>query len=101
MQKIIFICLLGLFGVISFQYNYGRGGRYDNKIVQLEIVRQSQINAILNNRNSLELMRIEGLKGSSDFLEARARYELNLIKPNEKLVILPGNYLMRVNGTTK
>jgi cell division protein FtsB len=98
MQKIIFLCLIGLLVVLPYQLKYGLGGYLDNQKLKAQIIKQSHINESLVNRNSLELMKIEGLKGSTSSLEARARYELNLVKPGETLVLLPGNYAIK---TTK
>ena len=38
-------------------------------------------------------IKIAGLKGSRDSMEARARNELNLVKPGEVLILLPGSDL--------
>ena len=56
-----------------------------------EINKQAAINQELITRNNKMQLKISGLKGSSDALEARARSELNLIKRGEVLVLLPGN----------
>ena len=39
-------------------------------------------------------IKIAGLKGSKDSIEARARNELNLVKPGEVLILLPGSDLV-------
>ena len=57
------------------------------------IAKQKQLNADLRERNSMMEMKIAGLKGSTDSIEARARNELNLIKQGEVLILLPGSDL--------
>ncbi len=96
MQKILFLCLVALVIFIPYELKHGVGGRDDVYRVHQEILTQEKLNASLENRNSLEQIKIEGLKGSKDSLEARSRYELNLVKPGETLVVLPGNYAIKV-----
>ncbi len=55
--------------------------------------KQKQVNVQLKERNAMLEMKIAGLKGSADSLEARSRNELNLVKPGEVLVLLPGSDL--------
>ncbi len=95
MQKIIFLCLIGLLILFPLQLRYGRGGYEDDAKVKLQISRQLQNNLQIKERNNLALVRIDSLKGSRDALEARARFELNLIKPNETLLLLPGNDMIK------
>lgn len=97
MQKIIFLCLVSLLVVLTYQLKYGLGGYLDNQRLKIQIIKQGKTNLELSNRNNMELIKIEGLKGSSDSLEARARYELNLVKSGELLVLLPGNYAIKSN----
>jgi cell division protein FtsB len=89
MQKILLICLLLLLVVFNHQLHNGRGGRGDDLKIQTEINEQTKTNHQLADRNQMMVIKIEGLKGSSDALEARARHELNLVKPGEVLVTLP------------
>lgn len=91
MQKIIFICLVALIGVFYYQLKLGLGGEHDNKRIHSQISTQQHINIDLERRNNGLTTKIIGLKGSVDFLEARSRQELNLVKPNETLVLLPGH----------
>ncbi|MFN8770359.1 MAG: septum formation initiator family protein [Neisseriaceae bacterium] len=101
MQKIILICLILLITVFSYQLKYGSGGYADDKRIVNQIAMQLNLNESFINRNSLLEMKIEGLKGSVDAIEARARYELNLIKPGETLIVLPGNYTVKVPNKKK
>lgn len=101
MQKTIFICLALMLALFSYQLKYGYGGYADDQRVQGQITNQFNVNESLANRNSMLEMKIEGLKGSVDSLEARARYELNLVKPGETLVVLPGNYNVKLPKQNK
>ena len=96
MQKILFLCLVGLLVLLPYELKYGRGGYLDLMRIQKQIQTQAKVNEGLANRNSMEQLKIEALKGSIDSIEARARYELNLVKPGETLVVLPGNYAVKV-----
>jgi len=91
MQKILFLCLVGLLVLFNFQLQYGHGGYKDDNKVKQQILTTFKINADLKDRNNMMILKISGLKGSDDSLEARSRNELNLIKANEILVLLPGN----------
>ena len=89
MQKILFISLIAVFIVFYTQLQIGSGGYMDDKAVIAKIKAQQAINQDLIKRNLDVGIKITGLKGSTEALETRARYELNLIKPGEVLVVLP------------
>lgn len=93
MQKILFLCLIAVICLFQLQLRRGHGGIIDDEKVKLQLTQQKQINADLTQRNSVMEIKIAGLKGSADSLEARSRYELNLIKQGEMLVLLPGSDL--------
>lgn len=88
MQKIIFIALLALIGLFQFELWSGAGGIDDGQKLIEDIHKQKQINQQFQERNDLVADKIEELKGSRELIEARARFELNLIKPNEVLIKL-------------
>ena len=89
MQKVLFLTLLFL--IVSFQYQLykGHGGITDNQHIKDQINLQQHSNETSIQRNLLLEIKIEELKGSADLLEARSRYELNLVKHNEVLFMLP------------
>lgn len=89
MQKILLVCLLLILFVFNLQLHNGHDGMSEDKEVQNQIQQQNRINKELADRNQMVVIKIEGLKGSTDAMEARARYELNLVKPGEILVKLP------------
>ena len=91
MHKIIFICLLILVFFLNQQYYHGRGGLDSENKILLKINYQQSLNNQIIRKNSILKIKISGLKGSQESIEARARYELNLIKPNEQLVIIPNS----------
>ena len=93
MQKILFLCLIGVVILFELQLRHGHGGIVDDAKIKKQIADQKQINSKLMERNSAMKIKIAGLKGSADSLEARSRGELNLIKPGEVLVLLPGSDL--------
>ena len=94
MQKILFLCLIGIIILFQLQLLHGHGGYIDDERVKHQIDAQNQINANLKQRNSMMEIKIAGLKGSKDSMEARARNELNLVKPGEVLILLPGSDLV-------
>jgi cell division protein FtsB len=93
MQKLLFLCLIGIIVLFQMQLMHGHGGYVDDERVKHQIDKQKQINAELKDRNSMTEIKIAGLKGSTDSIEARARNELNLVKPGEVLILLPGSDL--------
>lgn len=96
MQKILLICLLLVLVVFNLQLHHGHGGMDEDNGVRNKINQQTAVNNELAARNQMVLIKIEGLKGSTDAMEARARYELNLVKPGEILVKLPMNNLNQI-----
>lgn len=91
MQKILFLCLIAVIALFQMQFRHGHGGLSDDSRVKAEIAEQKRINADLKDRNAMMEMKIAGLKGSADSIEARSRNELNLVKAGEVLVLLPGS----------
>ncbi len=91
MHKLLFLALIALIYMFQIQLRYGHGGLEDNKRMELMIAQQEENNLNLYKRNEMLRLKIAALKGSSDSIEARARYELNMIKPGETLILLPDN----------
>lgn len=91
MQKILFLCLIGLIYLFSNQLYSNNGAVAENKKIEKLIDQNIMINTNLYSRNESMVLKISGLKGSLDALEAVARMELNLIKPNEVLIITSEN----------
>ncbi len=91
MQKILLFCLATVFIFFQYQFYRGHGGNIDNQKVKSKIAYQLQLNKQWEERNTAMMLQVENLNGSLDALEERARYELNLIKPNEILVVLSGS----------
>lgn len=89
MQKILLLCLLLVLLVFNVQLHSGHGGKAEDDLVRDKIKAQTIKNKEDATRNQMMLIKIDGLKGSTDAMEARARYELNLVKPGEILVKLP------------
>ncbi|MCC2624821.1 MAG: ftsB [Burkholderiales bacterium] len=93
MQKFLLIFLCFVIAWINYQGKFGRGGKNDDLQIVLQINKQTKLNHDLSERNNQMVMKIAGLKGSSDSIEQRSREELNMIKSGETLVMLPGNDL--------
>ena len=99
MQKIIFLLALILITKINYDFYFG-GINRTKELTNL--IKNQQINNLnLQQRNNNQMVKISALKGDNLSLEARSRYELNLVKKNEKLLILPGNYFFKVNKPLK
>lgn len=98
MQKILFLVLCAIIAIFQYELWYGRGGIYDSKALENSISQQEKTNQKLQDRNDLIVEHLQELKGSADLMEARARKELNLIKPNEMLVVLPDNAPTPISG---
>ncbi len=89
MQKILFICFLALGGLFQYWLWYGTGGYVANDKLEQELAAQTKTTNALQQRNHELITQINSIRGSSASLEAKSRYELNLIKPDEMLVKLP------------
>lgn len=98
MQKILFLVLCAIIAIFQYELWYGRGGIYDSKTLENSISQQENTNQKLQDRNDLIVEHLQELKGSADLMEARARKELNLIKPNEMLVVLPDDASAPISG---
>lgn len=98
MQKILFLVLSAIIAIFQYELWYGRGGIYDSKTLENSISQQENTNQKLQDRNDLIIEHLQELKGSADLMEARARKELNLIKPNEMLVVLPDDASAPISG---
>jgi cell division protein FtsB len=94
MHKIIFIFFIIILVLINLQLYIGTGGYNDDKKIKNQIVQEQIVIDKLKNRNYLMEIKISGIKGSTDALEARSRNNLNMIKNDEMLIILPGNDLL-------
>jgi cell division protein FtsB len=91
MQKLLFLFLLVVIQTFQYQLWWGKGGIEDSNKLRQQIKQQYNNNINLRERNENIVYHLQELKGSAELMEARARMELNLIKANETLVILPPN----------
>ncbi len=91
MQKIIFLFLVSLLSIFSYQFHFGLGGMHDNKKIINKIIQQRDNTFQLELRNNSLANKVNNLKASRDILEAKIRTEMNLVKPDETLVLLEGN----------
>lgn len=89
MQKILVLVLLLVAVIFQYELWYGRGGIYDAKSLEKGITRQQSTNQQLQQRNDIVIDHLQELKGSVELMQARARKELDLIKPDEMLVLFP------------
>lgn len=89
MQKLLFLALCAVVALFQYELWFGRGGIYDSNRLKNTIAQQVKINQELQNRNDGVIDHLQELKGSPELMEARARRELNLVKQNETLVLLP------------
>jgi cell division protein FtsB len=95
MQKIIFICAILILFKINYDIYFVETIR-DSKLLELIKINQGT-NQKLQDRNNILLEKISAMKGNNIALEARARYELNLVKRGETLLVLPDNYTFKLN----
>ncbi len=88
MQKLLFLALCGVIALFQYELWFGRGGVYDNHNLTLGINQRIEYNQKLQDRNDAVIEHLLELKGSPELMEARSRRDLNLVKPNETLVML-------------
>ena len=89
MQKLLFLALLLVIAFFQYELRYGHGGIHDQELLHNNILKQIRLNQQYQQRNDKVSSHLRELKGSPEFMEARARRELNLIKSDEILVMLP------------
>ncbi len=89
MQKILFLALLAVIELFQYQLWFSKGGIHDSSSMRQQIITQYNNNQNLQMRNENVLEHLQELKGSAELMEARARKELNLVKADEILILLP------------
>ncbi len=86
---LIFIALL--VSLASVQYALWQGGQRESAQLQRMFTEQQRKNQGLVERNQALAREIELLRTNPGAQESRARMELGLIKPGEKLVLIQSN----------
>ena len=89
MQKILFISLIALIALFQYWLWYGNDGYIMTSKLEADFESQVRLNKELQQRNNELSAQIHNIRGTRASLDAKSRYELNLIKPDETLVILP------------
>lgn len=91
MQKIILLALIILL-VILYKQNTDMGFKLKYNQIRQMTMQLHQSNLAIQQRNGSLNQAIIGLKTSPLSIEMQARYQLNLIAKNEKLILIPAKY---------
>jgi len=83
-MRTVILLLLVILILLQFKLWFGEGGFRDVARLQQRVESQRQQNDDLLQRNEKLQAEVEDLRERLDAVEERARYELGLIKPNEK-----------------
>lgn len=91
MQKLLFLALCGVIALFQYELWMGHGGIYDSHRLANTIDQKTQQIQQLQDRNDTVVDHLLELKGSPELMEARARRDMSLVKPDETLIILPNS----------
>jgi len=83
-MRIITLMLVIVLILLQFKLWLGEGGYTEVNRLEARVEAQRQQNDQLLQRNAELQAEVEDLRDRLDAVEERARYELGLIKPNEK-----------------
>lgn len=83
----LYLLLLFLLAALQLGLWNGVGSRSELSHLQKNILRQQSENAILRARNEQIGIEVLSLKSGFDQIEAKAREELGLVRPNETLFL--------------
>jgi len=85
------LTLLVLLAAIQYPLWLGKGGWIHVYNLKRQIAEQKTLNAALDRRNEALAAEVVDLKTGYSAIEERARYELGMIKRNEKFVQIIGD----------
>ncbi|MDO5654162.1 MAG: cell division protein FtsB [Brachymonas sp.] len=82
-NRVVFVVLLVLMGVVHTQLWLGRGGVPAVNKLRGQLTAQNQSNHMLRQQNEQLGSEVEDLKLGLETVEEKARYEMGMVKPNE------------------
>lgn len=82
-MRLFILILLAVLVVFQYDFWFGKNGYMDYKTVQQEIETHKAENVKLSQRNQVIIAEIKDLKEGFNAAQERARWQYELIKPNE------------------
>lgn len=82
-MRILLLCLVLLLGLFQYQFWFDKNGYMDYQNVRAKIAVSKQENEVLSQKNQVVAAEIKDLKQGVDAIEEGARYQHNMVKPNE------------------
>jgi cell division protein FtsB len=86
MTRYLFFVLIALFSGLQYLVWIGKGGWLRVWDMQRQVTAQKKVVIDLQARNAAMAAEVAELKDAKSAVEERARFELNMIKPNELFV---------------
>jgi cell division protein FtsB len=76
--------------ILALQYPLwlGKGGWLNVISLQKQIDQQLKVNELIKSENDILLAVVQDLKNGTDVIEGKARFDLGLIKKNEKFFLI-------------
>jgi cell division protein FtsB len=76
--------------ILALQYPlwFGKGGWLNVISLQKQIDQQLKVNEAIKSENDILLAVVQDLKNGTDVIEAKARFDLGLIKKNETFFLI-------------
>ena len=82
-MRLFIAILIAVLALFQYDFWFGKNGYLDYKNTNEEIVLHKQENQKLSQRNQIIAAEIKDLKEGVDAIEERARYQHEMVKPNE------------------
>jgi cell division protein FtsB len=90
-MKLLSLIFTVLILLLQYPLWFGKGGWISVISLQKQIDQQVVINNKIQNENDVLKAVVYDLKHGSEVIEAKARFDLGLIKPNETFFLVIGN----------
>ena len=86
-MKLYLVLLITIFLIMQYMYWFGESGFFATRLLVVDVKTQADFNERLVTRNNQLRVEIDNLKSNDSVIEAIAREELGMIKPNEKFYL--------------
>ena len=85
-----FLTFIFVILILALQYPLwlGKGGWVNGISLQKQIDQQLKVNQLIKSENDILLAVVQDLKNGTDVIEAKARFDLGLIKKNETFFLI-------------
>ena len=87
-MKFLTFIFVSLILLLQYPLWFGKGGWFNVISLQKQIDHQLKVNESIKSENDILLAVVLDLKNGTDVIEGKARFDLGLIKKNEKFFLI-------------